>query len=51
MAKKYVSTYDRVNHSKRNSIIVVVGFVLFFAVIFSLIGLFLRTIGLLRKLL
>ncbi len=40
MAGKYVSTYDRINHSKRNSIAVVVGFVLFFGVIFALIGLF-----------
>lgn len=40
MAQKYVSVYERVNHSKRNSIIVVIGFILFFAAIFSLIGLF-----------
>ncbi len=40
MAKKYVSTYDRINHSKRNSILVVIGFILFFAVIFALIGFF-----------
>ena len=39
MAKNYVSTYDRVNHSRRNSIAVVIGFILFFAVIFALIGL------------
>lgn len=39
MAKNYVSTYDSVNHSRRNSIAVVIGFILFFAVIFALIGL------------
>lgn len=40
MTEKYVSAYDRINHSKRNSIIVVIGFILFFAVLFALIGLF-----------
>lgn len=40
MAKNYVSVYERVNHSKRNSILVVIGFIVFFALIFSLIGLF-----------
>ncbi len=40
MAQKFVSTYDRINHSRRNSIAVVIGFILFFALIFALIGLF-----------
>lgn len=40
MAGNYVSAYDRINHSKRNSIIVVIGFILLFAIIFALIGLF-----------
>ncbi len=40
MAKKYVSTFEHINHSKRNSIIVVIGFILFFAAIFALIGFF-----------
>ena len=40
MASKYVSTYERVNNSRRKSIAVVIGFILFFGLIFSLIGLF-----------
>lgn len=41
MSSKYVSTFERVNHSRRNSIAVVAGFILFFGFIFALIGLFL----------
>lgn len=41
MSSKYVSTFERINHSRRNSIAVVAGFILFFGLIFALIGLFL----------
>ncbi|GAB1476958.1 zinc metalloprotease HtpX [Bacillota bacterium] len=41
MSSRYVSTFERVNHSRRNSIAVVAGFILFFGLLFALIGLFL----------
>ncbi|HZK02648.1 MAG TPA: M48 family metalloprotease [Anaerovoracaceae bacterium] len=37
---KYVSTYERVNRSRRRSIAVVIGFIMFFGLIFGLIGLY-----------
>lgn len=40
MSAKYVSTYERVNKSRNKSIAVVIGFILFFGLIFALIGLF-----------
>ncbi len=38
MAGKYLSVHEQVNKSRRRSIVVVVGFVIFFGLIFSLIG-------------
>lgn len=40
MAQKFVSTYDQINNSRRNSIIVVGVYILLFAVLFAAIGFF-----------
>lgn len=38
MTSQYVSTYDLINNSKRNSIMVVIAYILLFALLFAFIG-------------